>query len=586
MVMERFAILGVAMLVAASVEGGVSGYRPHPHPLRHLTNAVSRAANGRPRLRVGQLLPEKYDLRDVDGESSLSPVRNQGNYGACWAFAAMAGIEWLMRRDEGIDADLSENNLVNMHGFAAGFDDGGNGSMATAVLLREDAPVAEALDPYPHPGASVRERGVRIPRKVVFVPRRSSVLDDDQRQADLDAIKRALMDYGPLSTCYRHEEQYMKGAAYYCTVSKQANHAVSIVGWDDNYAASNFKVTPPGDGAFIIRNSWGNMYEAGYQYISYYDRTLGFDDVQVAYSSLSDGAEYGKVYQHDPYGYIHSQGYNGETVCAANMFVAASDELLVAFGFYALTADTSYSVYVVRNAEMSGGILNGDWISVKNGICYEAGYEVLPFNSPVAVTNAERFAIVVKMTSPGRTEPLAVCCNENWGDGTPFQTNVVAHAGQSFSCPDYDSYYWDDISQDGAYFCCKVYAEPHGDYLSTTTTDTPVPYRWLDSYVGQNADPDYFLKFYCNCYNALAAHVAANGLSIGESYARGIDPDNADATNLTATISFDASGEPVIGAVPRNAALWDYTVMGSGNLRDWHVRTAGDRFFKVTVQPK
>lgn len=584
--MGRFAILGAAVLVASSVQGGVGGYRPHPHPLRHLTNAVSRTANGRPRLRVGQLLPDKYDLRNVDDESFLSPVRDQGNHGTCWAFASMVGIEWLMRRDEGINADLSENNLVNMHGFSADYDDGGNSTMATAVFLREDGPVAEALDPYSHPGASVRERGVRIPRKVVFVPRRSSVLDDDQRQVDLEAVKRAIMDYGPLSTCYCHNDQYMKGAAYYCMVSDQANHAVSIVGWDDNYAASNFKVTPPGDGAFIIRNSWGNVYDSGYQYVSYYDRTLGFDDVFVAYTSLSDGEDFGRVYQHDPYGYIRSQGYNGDAACAANMFVASSNELLVAFGFYALVADTSYSVYIVRNAEMSGGVLNGDWISVKNGICYEAGYEVQPFNSPVAVTNAERFAIVVKMTSPDLTKPLAVCCNENWSDGTPYLTNVVAVAGQSFSCPDYDRYYWDDISRDGAYFCCKVYAEPHGDYFSTTSTDTPVPHSWLDCYAEQQSNPDYFLDFYCNCYNALAEHVASNGLSIAASYEKGLDPDNATETNLTATIAFDALGSPVIGVVPQNTNLWEYTVMGSGNLRDWHVRTSGDQFFKVEVQPK
>ena len=48
-------------------------------------------------------------------------------------------------------------------------------------------------------------------------------------------------------------------ASYYYNGSSSTNHDVLIVGWDDNYAAANFATAPPGNGAFIVKNSWGTV---------------------------------------------------------------------------------------------------------------------------------------------------------------------------------------------------------------------------------------------------------------------------------------------------------------------------------------
>lgn len=37
------------------------------------------------------------------------------------------------------------------------------------------------------------------------------------------------------------------------------NHAVSIIGWDDNYSKDNFSTKPTNNGAWIIRNSYGKQ---------------------------------------------------------------------------------------------------------------------------------------------------------------------------------------------------------------------------------------------------------------------------------------------------------------------------------------
>ena len=51
------------------------------------------------------------------------------------------------------------------------------------------------------------------------------------------------------------------------------NHEVAIVGWDDNYSRTNFRnYASIGDGAWIVKNSWGsNWADNGYFYVSYYD---------------------------------------------------------------------------------------------------------------------------------------------------------------------------------------------------------------------------------------------------------------------------------------------------------------------------
>lgn len=56
---------------------------------------------------------------------------------------------------------------------------------------------------------------------------------------------------------------------------KYADHEITIVGWDDNYSKDNFSVTPPGNGAFLVKNSWDvDWGDSGYFYISYYDKSL------------------------------------------------------------------------------------------------------------------------------------------------------------------------------------------------------------------------------------------------------------------------------------------------------------------------
>lgn len=70
-------------------------------------------------------------------------------------------------------------------------------------------------------------------------------------------------------------------AQYTDTRNAGVNHAVTIVGWDDSYSAENFLADkrPPADGAWIVRNSWGEDYgDGGYFYLSFYDQTISIPE--------------------------------------------------------------------------------------------------------------------------------------------------------------------------------------------------------------------------------------------------------------------------------------------------------------------
>ena len=122
---------------------------------------------------------------------------------------------------------------------------------------------------------------------------------------------------------------------------------------------------------------------------------------------------------------------------------------------------------------------------------------------------------------------------------------------------------------------------PAGD--ATTTTPVPVPYAWLDAYVGRFGGGDY----------EAAAHApGANGVALWESYVAGLDPADA-ASRFTASIALGADGTPVVTWSPDLRAADPpraYTVYGKPTLgaAAWTPVTdanrAAMRFFKVTVE--
>ena len=82
--------------------------------------------------------------------------------------------------------------------------------------------------------------------------------------ADLNSVKKLIMEYGAVSSAFYYDSRYLSNSSsyYYPKVASYNNHIVTLVGWDDNYAAYHFKEgsRPSAPGAWIAKNSHGTSF--------------------------------------------------------------------------------------------------------------------------------------------------------------------------------------------------------------------------------------------------------------------------------------------------------------------------------------
>jgi C1A family cysteine protease len=369
------------------------GLIPIPIDLSYLAEQVV------PQKFEGQLaLAPAYDLRAI---GKVNGIRDQGPYGTCWAYATFGSMESFLLPSE--DRDFSENHLVNLDGFDYAFEAGGHFFMSMAYLAGWHGPVDEIDDPYPNPSKS--PLGL-LPRKHVQQVR---IIPGKSGPTGNDIIKQALMDHGALYATYYHGYGYFNSAnnAYRYTGSNRGNHAVTLVGWDDGFDRNKFSDIPPGDGAYIVKNSWGSGWgENGFFHVSYYDARFGYETM-CAFHSADEVGKYGAVYDYDPLGWVANLGISTTTFWGANVFTAMEDGDLDSVGFYANSLNTNYTILVYTGVSVNEP-RSGTLAATATGTSPSAGYHTIKLESMAALTEGERFSIVLMLTTPGYNYPLPI----------------------------------------------------------------------------------------------------------------------------------------------------------------------------------
>lgn len=437
-------------IITQTANGHALGFIPPPIDLPHV---AAHALSSDARALVG--LPTSYDLRKL---GKLPPVRDQRDCGSCWAFAAIGSLESCLLPTE--SWDFSENHLKDTHGFDPDCCDGGNDIMATAYLARWSGPIEEASDPY-NTGSCTSPTGMPVRKhvqQVDFLPARADALDNN-------SIKQAVMANGAVAISMYWDDIYYKSSthSYCCGGASRSNHGVCVVGWDDNYDRSNFTFQPAGDGAFIVRNSWGSSWgENGYFYMSYYDPNLTSATV---YKRAAANDNYTRIYQYDWLGWISSVGYYmwSNTAWFANVFTAGSDDMVMAASWYSAMPNSSYELYVYLDPGATPA--TGSPVAVKKGTLASAGYQTVTLDSGVRVLAGHRFSVVVKNTTPDYGYPIPF---EYAYPG--YSDAATAHPGESYMSS--DGVVWTDMTN---YYptgnvCLKAFAL-RNPYLQVTPSD-------------------------------------------------------------------------------------------------------------------
>jgi C1A family cysteine protease len=406
------------------------------YPLGEIPPLVNRPFTRQsPYVRKRDAAPAAYDLRTVGG---VTDVRDQGNCGSCWVFGTYSSLESNLKFKYAETRDFSEQHMNKKHGFDIKPCLGGHEWMATAYLTRWTGPWDESKMKYPYAAGDgdMANPVQKHIQNVWFLDARSSSTDNDE-------IKEAIMAYGALKVSIYWNSAYWNNAhnSFYCTAAGSGtNHAVAIVGWDDAFPAAYFNTTPPGDGAFLIRNSWGSGWgsDGGYFWISYYDtrfaRCVGYYDAEAA-------TNYTKNYQYDPLGNVYDYGDEmTDTAYGANIFKAAGkpNNTIKAIGFWALASNTKVeiSIYnkVLANNPVSGTQVGTTYTTT----VVRAGYATVVLPTPAVVTPGKKFSVVVKFTTPEYYYPVPT-----EGREAGYSTKAKSKKNQSFVSLDGTT--WEDL---------------------------------------------------------------------------------------------------------------------------------------------
>lgn len=411
------------------------------------------------------LLPSSYDLRI---ENRVSPVRNQSPWGTCWTFAAIASMESTYRtlhnKSESLGIDLNLN-LSEMFPSWFVYKSPGKGksfglpnpkkdimhqsgtSYQITALFSRLGTVSEDVLPYPSNKSSY-ENGKYKPDKLPEDYEKSNIylkevyqIGTIKNNAVINLVKNLIIQKGAVyahyysqSSSYLHNKG-SKSTSYFNNSKSRTktNHAVIIIGWDDNYSRENFakSMRPSKNGAWLIQNSRGESWgDKGCFWMSY-EQYIESAALFIADKESTRLKHYG----YDDLGCtgcLGSASSKGVSYLAANVFRSGGRETLKEIAFYTMDNNAFYEAYIYKLGKgknrPSSPVNNNNScaVSIPESFIPFAGYHTVKLSKDVNLDEGEYFSVVIKMRTPYYEYPVAMEIQ------TPVNKSVLVNQGESY----------------------------------------------------------------------------------------------------------------------------------------------------------
>lgn len=441
---------------------------------------------------IEQELPSTYTITDYYDE-----VRNQKMTETCWAYSAISVVESYFAKNNYSYVELAPLHIeyataVNfLNGVSNPYaekwnatrkrslNDGGNFGIASAYFAAGRGPVKKE-DFNVSNENTLEEIDINDIDVEPYADVNDTLYVDYFNNCSEAAptIKNHLMNYGAVSATVRYDSaNYYNPVtyAYYYNGDETSNHAITIVGWDDNYSKSNFGTannpnTPQNDGAWLVLNSYGSSFgNNGYFYISYEDTKVcnPIGGVRSADTEFTDN-QY--IYDYTNADTVFSPFGGGDVVYAANTFYLKGNQELLKEVRVKSYQQTNIDVYII-DGDQELNIDNATYLT--SGVINGGGYSTLKLEEPY-VLNKNQFTIIVKYNSVGNV-------------GAPFVKTDDEVANLSFTSVNGKSFHSESTT--GYYASIKAYTDNY-DYEINSTKEN------LDEYKFDNKEGGVFTVDY------------------------------------------------------------------------------------------
>ena len=398
----------------------------------------------------------------------ITSVKNQNPYGTCWAFSFIAASESSIIREGLADTnlDLSEWQLAYFtthavadplggtagDGFAitngmSYLDTGGNQELATRRVATWQGLVAEEDAPYEtvvSDSTKILDDSLAYTKNKFHLENALTISMKDQA-----LVKQNIMKYGACGASYFDDAKYYnvdypwyttERICTYTPSGTQTNHAITIVGWDDNYSRNNFgSYKPLSNGAWLCKNSWSERWsKEGYFWISYEDAPLSSGNAYFY--------DYGTVDQYD-YNYQYDGGVAdiyrtyGETndLYSANIYTATSNQTLEAIGYYTIDIAYDSTIMIYKNCT-NNDPSSGELVLTQQDNQLYAGFHTVKLDEEIYLDKDTTFSVVVRHNKCDQTRYVVLDVTQDfgWSKSTSYVTS-----GQSFI--GYNGTTWEDV---------------------------------------------------------------------------------------------------------------------------------------------